>query len=147
MNKKKYYICSEKNETDMEKSSPIIEAERYIQNARQLLSEKAGKDVDYYTDKKYIKMAGHTAWCGVLVALDAVLKVRESLKKGQRPDIKDYQEAISKVDKKMPRLLMNSYETLHRTLGYDGNLRYRIVQDGLNEAQDLIDWAGKYYVN
>ena len=131
----------------MEKSSPIIEAERYIQNARQLLSEKAGKDGDYYTDKKYIKMAGHTAWCGVLVALDAVLKVRENLKKGQRPDIKDYQEAISKVDKKMPRLLMNSYETLHRTLGYDGNLRYRIVQDGLNEAQGIIDWAGKYYVN
>ena len=131
----------------MEQTSPILEAERYIQNARQILSDKAGKDGDFYTDKKYIKMAGHTAWCGVLVALDAVLKVKEHLKKGQRPDIKDYQEAISKIDKKMPRLLMNSYDTLHRTLGYDGNLRYKIVQDGLEEAQGLINWAGKYYAN
>jgi len=123
----------------------MIEAERYIQNARLLLSEKGGKDGDYYSDKKYIKMAGHTAWCGVLTALDAVLKVKEGMKKGQRPDIKDYQEAISKVDKKMPRILMNSYDTLHKTLGYDGNLSYKIVQNGLDEAQYLITWASKYY--
>ena len=79
----------------MKHDNPIQEAERYIQNARQLLSEKAGKDGDYYTDKKYIKMAGHTAWCGVLVALDAAFKVKDGMKKGQRPDIKDYQEAVS----------------------------------------------------
>jgi hypothetical protein len=131
----------------MEQKHPIREAERYITNAKQLLSEKAGKDGDYYTDKKYIKMAGHTAWCGVLVALDAALKLKEGLKKGQRPDIKDYQEAVAKVDKKMPRMLMNSYETLHKTLGYDGNLSYKIVQYGLEEAQDIIYWAGKRYEN
>ena len=129
----------------MEKLNPIQEAERYVQNARLLLSEKAGKDGDYYTDKKYIKMAGHTAWCGVLTALDAVLNVREGMKKRQRPDIKDYQEAISKIDTKMPRILMNSYETLQTTLGYDGNLKYKIVQAGLEEAQYLITWAGKHY--
>ena len=131
----------------MEPTNPIKEAERYIQNARQLLSDKAGKDGEYYTDSKYIKMAGHTAWCGVLLALDATLKVKNRMKKGQRPDIKDYQEALSKVDKKMLRALMNSYETLHIVLGYDGNLRYKVVQAGLEEAQDLIEWAGKYYVN
>jgi len=129
----------------METINPIQEAERYIQNARQLLSEKAGKDGDYYTDKKYIKLAAHAAWCGVLIALDAVLKVKDGMKKRQRPDIKDYQEAISKVDKKMPRILMNSYETLHKVLGYDGNLNYKVVQAGLEEAQDLITWAGKHY--
>ncbi|MDR0612540.1 MAG: hypothetical protein LBG45_03475 [Dysgonamonadaceae bacterium] len=30
-------------------------------------------------------MAGNTAWSGVLVALDAVLKVHENLKKGNVP--------------------------------------------------------------
>jgi len=59
---------------------PIREAERYLQNARQILSEKAEKDGDYYNDPKYVKMAGDTAWKGVLVALDAVLHVRESMK-------------------------------------------------------------------
>jgi len=125
----------------MEQKNPIQEAERYILNARQILSEKAGKDGDYYTDKKYIRIAGHTAWHGVLIALDATLKVKEGLKKRQRPDIKDYQEALSKVDKKMLRALMNSYETLHIVLGYDGNLNYKIVQNGLEEAQWIIDWA------
>jgi len=131
----------------MERKNPIEEAGRYIQNARQLLSEKAGKDGKFYTDRKYIKMAGHTAWSGVLVALDGTLKVRAGMKKGQRPDIKDYQEAIGKIDKKMPRILMNSYETLHKTLGYDGNLSYTIVQGGLEEASDLIEWAGNHYTN
>ena len=131
----------------METSNPIQEAERYIQNARKILSEKAGKDGNYYTDKKYVKMAGHTALCGVLLALDAALQVREGMKNGQRPDIKDYQNAIAKADKKMPRMLMNSYDTLHKVLGYDGNLNYKVVQIGLEEAQDIIDWAGNRFKN
>ena len=132
---------------DMKYSNPIEEAGRYIENARRMLSENAGKDGDFYTDRKYVKLAGHAAWCGVLIALDAALKVREGMKKEQRPDIKDYQEAISKADRKMTRHLMSSYDTLHKALGYDGNLKFIIVQDGLQEAQYLIEWAGKYLVN
>ena len=130
---------------EKEVEHPIIEAERYLQNARTLLSEKAGKDGNYYTDRKYVKMAGHTAWCGVLLALDAVLEVKKELKRGQQIEFNDYQKAISMVDRKMPRLLTNAYDTLHKTVGYDGNLNYKIVQSGLKEAQNLIDWAGKHY--
>ena len=126
---------------------PIREAERYLQNARQILSEKAEKEGDYYNDKKYVKLAGHAAWCGVLVALDAVLDIRKGKKLNQRISFNDYKEAISKVDRKMNRALLNSYETLHIVLGYDGNLRYEIVQDGLKEAQFIIDWASKHYQN
>jgi hypothetical protein len=133
------------NQKTMELTNPIQEAERYIQNARRLLSEKAGKDGEYYTDRKYVKMAGHTAWCGVLVALDAALKIREGMKKGQRPDIKDYVEAVGKIDLKMPRILMTSYDVLHKALGYDGVLSYDVVQAGLKEAQNIIEWAGKHY--
>jgi len=130
-----------------ELKQPIREAERYLQNARDMLSEKAGKDGDYYSDKKYVKLAGHAAWCGVLVALNGVLGIKTNLKRSQRVDFKDYQEAISKIDNKMNRPLLNSYETLHKTLGYDGNLRYKVVQAGLDEAQNIIDWAGKHYQN
>lgn len=126
---------------------PIQEAERYLQNARQILSEKGGKDGDYYSDRKYVKIAGHTAWCGVLVALDAALGIKLGLKRKQRPEFKDYQAAVSKIDNKMNRLLLNSYETLHKTLGYDGNLNCNIVQSGLKEAQNIIDWAGKHIDN
>ena len=128
-----------------ELNHPIHEAERYLQNARQILSEKAGKDGAYYSDRKYVKIAGHTAWCGVLLALDAALGIKKGLKPKQRIDFDDYQKAVNQIDKKMNRPLLNSYETLHKTLGYDGNLKYKIVQAGLDEAQFIINWASKYY--
>ena len=126
---------------------PIREAERYLQNARQILSEKAGKEGSYYSDSKYVKMAGNTAWNGVLVALDAVLPVRANLKKGQRPDFQDYQNAIAQRDSKMPRVLLNAYDLLHKSLGYDGITRYKVVQDSLEQANIIISWAEKHYQN
>ena len=124
---------------------PIKEAERYLLNAKQVLSEKAGKDGEYYTDPKYVKAAGNYAWNGVLVALDAVTDVRKNLKRGQRLDIKDYQNAVSKIDRKMNIPFLATYESLHKALGYDGNLRYVIVQDGLKQGKMMIDWATKHY--
>jgi len=126
---------------------PIQEAERYLENARTILSEKAEKSGDYYHDSKYVKMAGNTAWNGVLVALEAVLNVKNKLKKNQRPEFKDYQEAMSKKDSKMTLPLLSAYESLHKTLGYDGNLRYKIVQDSMLQAKIIINWCGKNYQN
>ena len=126
---------------------PIREAERYLQNARLILSEKAEKDGDYYNDRKYVRMAGNTAWNGVLIALDAVLNVRANLKKGQRPEFKDYQEAIAKKDQKMIRPLLGAYESLHKAMGYDGNPVYKVVQSSLEQAKILLDWAERQYVN
>jgi hypothetical protein len=126
---------------------PIREAERYLQNARQILSEKAEKDGDYYADRKYVRIAGNTAWNGVLIALDAVLQVRKDLKKGQRPDFQDYETAIAKKDRKMARPLLGAYESLHKSMGYDGNPRYKMVQDSLEQASIMITWADKQYQN
>lgn len=125
--------------------NPIQEANRYLANARQILSEKAKKDGDFYGDRKYVKIAGHTAWCGVLIALDAVLNVRRNLKKNQRPDFNDYLSAVSRIDSKTSRLLLAAYETLHKSLGYDGNPDYKIVQRSLDQARLLIDWASRHY--
>ncbi|GHV56107.1 hypothetical protein FACS1894182_01990 [Bacteroidia bacterium] len=124
---------------------PIREAERYLQNARQILSEKAEKDGDYYNDRKYVKMAGNTAWNGVLIALDAVLHVQDNMKKGQRPDFRDYQTAIGKKDAKMNRVLLNAYDLLHKSLGYDGVTDYNVVQSSLDKAKIILDWAEKQY--
>lgn len=59
----------------------ILEARRHIENAKDILSEKARKENGYYQDRKYVKMAGHTAYLGVLVALDAILVKRRKAEK------------------------------------------------------------------
>ena len=125
--------------------NPIKEAERYLENSRQILSEKAGKDGDYYDDPKYVRMAGNSAWSGVLVALDGVLDVKANLKSRRRADFKDYMEAVTKRDRKMSKPLLYAYESLHKVLGYDGNLSYGTVQDGMKQAKAVIDWADREY--
>ena len=124
------------------KKNPIDEAKRYMDNAREILSTKAKKDGDYYSDPKYVKMAGHTAWTGVLLALDGVLNVKKA---GTRKDFDDYKNAVYKKDKKMTRPLQGTYEALHLHLGYDGTLYYKTVQAGLEQGKNMINWAAKYY--
>jgi len=124
---------------------PIREAERYLQNARQILTDKAEKDGDFYNDTKYVKMAGNTAWNGVLVALDAVLGVKKKMKPKQRPDVQDYQMALFKRDSKMNNTFMAAYENLHKSMGYDGNRDYKIVQESLDLGRRVVEWADKNY--
>ncbi|MDR1610397.1 MAG: DUF5618 family protein [Candidatus Symbiothrix sp.] len=124
---------------------PIREAERYLQNAKQMLSEKAKKEGNYYEDTKYVKLAGHAAWTGVLIALDAVLGTCENMKKSQRLGFKDYMNAIAQKDGKMTNHLLVTYELCHKVLGYDGNPSYKVVKTSLEEANYMVKWADKNY--
>ena len=127
----------------MVNDNPIEEARRYLDNAREILSEKAGKNGTKYSDPKYVKMAGNTAWGGVLIALDAALHVSEKLKPNQRIDIKDFYYASSKIDKGLAADIAIAYDALHKYLGYDGILSYSIVQDALKHGEDVIKWCEK----
>jgi hypothetical protein len=129
-----------------EKIHPIREAEHYLENAQALLTEKAGKDGNYYSDSKYVRMAGNTAWSGVIIALDGVLNVCTGLKWGRRPEFKDYQEAVEKKNRKMCRALLNAYELLHKSLGYDGVTNYKVVQASLEQAREILEWADGCYI-
>ena len=121
--------------------SHIEEANRYLKDARKMLTDNGKKERKFYGDKKYVKMAGNTAWNGVVKALDNTLAMRKNLKKGQFPDVKDYQREIGKLNHSKLKLFNNAYDTLHRVLGYDGNLSVVIVREGLREAQEIIQWC------
>jgi hypothetical protein len=41
---------------------------------------------------------------------------------------------MAKKDRKMTRPLLAAYESLHKTLGYDGNPTYKIVQESLRQG-------------
>jgi len=124
---------------------PIREAERYLENAKEILSTKAEKQGDLYHDSKYVKMAGNTAWNGVLVALNAVLHVSENLKKDQRLSFNDFENALAKRDRKMPNYLKSAYDILHKSMGYDGIREYKVVQIGMSRAKMLVEWSDKHY--
>ena len=132
----------------MPQKNPILEAKRYMQNAVDILSEKAGKGKEmpnYYSDQKYVRMAGNTAWNGCLIALEAVLEVKKTKGKNVRPDFQDYIYALSKIDKKALYFTDSAYELLHKSLGYDGILKADIVKSAMEDGNKIIDWCEKKY--
>lgn len=120
-----------------EKMSTVQEAKRYLENAREILRDKAHKENGYYQDRKYVRMAGNTAYSGVLVALDSLL---EDKKKG-RKDVSWYKQHLAKMDKRVLDTFVSVYDTLHLAVGYDGNLDSEVVQTGLKRAESIIDWV------
>ncbi|MDX2197238.1 MAG: DUF5618 family protein [Cytophagales bacterium] len=112
---------------------------RYIDNASLLLTEKAGKDEDFYSDKKYVQMAGNTLWNGVLEALKH--KYPEIGKAKGRPNIDKYMDAVAKDNKKMLKHLQTGYNYMHLYMGYDGDLSYNTSRTALEEAKTIINWV------
>lgn len=115
----------------------IQEAKRYVDNAREILRDKARKEDGYYQDTKYVKMAGHTAYAGVLLALDEFLG-----KKGKgRKDVSWYKEHLAKLDKKLLTSFVGAYDILHLSMSYDGNPVASVATAGLQEADTIINWV------
>ncbi|MCO5254194.1 MAG: DUF5618 family protein [Bacteroidetes bacterium] len=118
----------------------IQEAMRYIENAREILKDKAKKQGRFYNDPKYVKMAGNTAWNGVLVALDAIVPPKP---KKQRMDIDWYKEYLAKHNKTVLKEFVSGYNYMHLYMGYDGDLGYVTAQNGLEMAENIIEWVAK----
>ena len=127
----------------MEKDNPIVEARRYVANAKETI-KKANYDPELksYTDKKYIKTAGNILWSGCLIALDAVLQVRKG--KG-RPYIEKYKEAAGKRDRTLLHYINLGYETMHLVMGYDGNREKEVSDAGFKRASLIIDRCALLY--
>jgi len=116
--------------------SSIQEAKRYVDNAREILREKAIKEDGYYQDSKYVKIAGHTAYAGILVALDDFLGKKTKARK----DVDWYKEHLSKLDKKVLNAFLTAYQVLHLDMAYDGAKSAKLATTGLEEAENIINW-------
>ena len=125
----------------MNKTTNISEAKRYITNAREILKTKAGLSIPgFYADKKYVKMASHTAWCGVVVAMDTILPPQP---KGTRKTVDTYKKFLATRNRKTLTEFVSAYNYLHLYCGYDGELNKNAAQTGLKLAENIIDWCGK----
>lgn len=121
----------------MADKNPVLEAKRYVENARTILSEKAIKENDLYTDRKYVKLAGHAAYTGILVALDGFFGVKTK----KRNDASWYKEQLASIDKKVLGNFVNAYELLHLYMGYDGTQDVVVARRGLERADEIIQWV------
>jgi len=115
----------------------VTEAKRYLNNAKEILREKGAKEDGFYQDSKYVKMAGHTAYSGVLFALDHYFGKKA---KG-RKDVDWYRINLSKEDRKILDSFTTVYEQLHLVMAYDGVGHDDVVKIGFREAERIIDWV------
>ena len=120
-------------------NDPVSEARRYVENAKEILREKADLDPEtqFYRDKKYVRMAGNTLWNGVLLILEAVFHVGDHHR--NRVDFYDYKMVIANRDLKLLDLVQKGYDSMHLAMGYDGNQSKALGQDSIVLANDIID--------
>ena len=118
--------------------SPAEEAARYLQNAKEIVSEKAGKKDGLYADVKYVKMAAGTAYSAALLILDEYLKQKEGAKFIKPKSIEDYTNRVRKYDKKLLRLLVNVYDELHIIGYYHGTRSVDTIQTGLSNVTKML---------
>lgn len=116
----------------------VTEARRHIDNAKNFLSNNAKKQDGLYQDKKYVKIAGHTAYTGILLVLNELLgeKSRKTPK-----SVEWYQYELSRVDKSLLSHFTTAYQLLHIDMGYQGTQSAKIATVGLESAEKIIDWV------
>jgi uncharacterized protein (UPF0332 family) len=124
-------------EQEIVRQEAHAEAMRYVQNAKEVL-QKAGKEGSYYHDCKYVRMACGTAYSGMLVALEAWLRLK-NVPEAKRKSIDYYRKNIGKIDRKLLSNLNDAYDTLHLLGYYDGTLDVVVVQAGFNLALAIIE--------
>jgi hypothetical protein len=116
----------------------VTEARRHIDNAKDFLSNNAKKQDGLYQDRKYVKIAGHTAYTGILLVLNELLgeKNRKTPK-----SVEWYQYELSRVDKSLLSNFTTAYQILHIDMGYQGTKSADLASFGLQKAEKIIDWA------
>lgn len=116
----------------------IREARKHIGNAKDFLNNNAKKQHGIYYDKKYVKIAGRTAYTGILLALNELL----GEKNRKTPKSEDwYLAEIGKLDRNMPAKFATAHQVLHISMGYGGSQSERIASLGLKEAEKIISWV------
>ena len=120
--------------------APAEEAQRYLDNAKEILREKAGKKDGLYADVKYVKMASGTAYSAALLILDEFLKQKEGDKFVKPKSIEDYTNRVRKYDKKLLRLLVNVYDELHIIGYYHGTKSVDTIQKGLTNVTQMLSY-------
>jgi len=114
------------------------EAIRYMDNAKETLV-KAGKEIPFYLDDKYVKTACGIAYNGVLKALDGYFILKSIKEPKGKKSIEYYRNNVLKIDRKLMDYLNNAYEILHISGYYEGVTSVKVIQEGFDLAYTIIE--------
>ncbi|WP_439582492.1 DUF5618 family protein [Dyadobacter bucti] len=106
------------------------EIDRYLANAREILSTKARKDGNEYLDIKYVQM------------VDEYLKKKEGIKFIKPKSIDDYRIRLRKYNKTLLSYLNEAYDTLHLAGYYHGTPSVRTIKEGLGATTKMLAMIG-----
>lgn len=125
----------EKNEL---KKSSFAEAMRYIDNAKETL-HKAKRQGKYYSDVKYVRTASGTAYSGMLLALDTLMRIRNIKRPAKsRKSIDWYRDQLRKMDWKLLNEVNSAYDILHLLGYYEGHTNAEVINTGIDSAVFVI---------
>jgi hypothetical protein len=125
------------------KQEKYMEAMRYMANAGEVL-QKAGFENGRYKDSKYVRMACGTAYNGVLIAIEAWLKLKDAdfssiaKNRNKRKNIDFYKSNVAKRDGKLKDYLDDAYQILHLDGYYDGVLNANVIKEGFLAAKNIV---------
>jgi len=117
----------------------------YITNAKEILRTKAQKKGEFYSIPKYVRMAGDTAWHGVLLAIDYWMeKEGHKINRKKRVNVSYYQDFLAQKNLNFLIKQKSAYDILHLYMGYDGELDSNISKRGIELAEEILNWVKKY---
>lgn len=127
----------ETNTTRMEQAS------RYLDYARQIIVDRSAinQGTSYYLDAvfaKYAQLAGHTAYTGIVVALDTLFS--PDLPTQQAVDWQWYKTKVATIDKHQSERFYSLYSIFRLSMECDGICDEEIATIGFREANRLFDW-------
>jgi hypothetical protein len=113
----------------------IMELHQSLNDVQNILNQDTEQDNKYYSNKKCVRDAAKLALNGILTAL------QEHLDFPQKFDFNLYHQRAKEINPYMAKVFANAYDTLTKCLIEDGNLNKLIVEEGLREAKEIVDWC------
>lgn len=122
------------------------EAQRYLQNAKEIL-KKAPIEDNRYADVKYVQEACSTAYLAVLKTIDAYLLKKGIDEKKLPQSINGYREMLRKHAMIHDGKILKSFEALYKELHIAGYYRgllidVNVVKEVFKSAKGFIEKIG-----
>jgi hypothetical protein len=125
---------------EISKQDALAEANRYIENAKDILRTVPIEN-NRYQDDKYVRTAAGIAYLAPLKAIDGYYLGKKRNDDKMPESIEHYRQIVRKHHPKFRRildLLDTAYENLHIFAYYRGGTGVEMVKEGLNAAKQLI---------